>query len=51
MTIEGAPHLRAEHYPVFDCANRCGKTGQRFLAPMAHVRMMAAAQPFLSGAI
>ena len=51
MTIEGAPHLRPEHYSVFDCANRCGKTGQRFLAPMSHVRMMAAAQPFLSGAI
>ncbi len=51
MTIEGAPHLRAEHYPVFDCANRCGKHGSRFLAPMSHVRMMAAAQPFLSGAI
>jgi ribonucleoside-diphosphate reductase alpha chain len=51
MTIEGAPHLRAEHYPVFDCANRCGKTGKRFLAPMSHVKMMAAAQPFLSGAI
>jgi ribonucleoside-diphosphate reductase alpha chain len=51
MTIEGAPHLKAEHYPVFDCANRCGKHGSRFLAPMSHVRMMAAAQPFLSGAI
>jgi ribonucleoside-diphosphate reductase alpha chain len=51
MTIEGAPYLREEDYPVFDCANRCGKTGQRYLAPMAHVRMMAAAQPFLSGAI
>ncbi|HXN34273.1 MAG TPA: vitamin B12-dependent ribonucleotide reductase [Polyangiaceae bacterium] len=51
MTIEGAPHLRAEHYPVFDCANRCGKHGQRFLAAMSHVRMMAAVQPFLSGAI
>ena len=51
MTIEGAPHLRAEHYPVFDCANRCGKHGSRFLAPMSHVRMMAATQPFLSGAI
>jgi ribonucleoside-diphosphate reductase alpha chain len=51
MTIEGAPHLRQEHYAVFDCANRCGKTGQRFLAPMSHVRMMAAVQPFLSGAI
>jgi ribonucleoside-diphosphate reductase alpha chain len=51
MTIEGAPHLEDEHLPVFDCANRCGKTGQRFLAPMSHVLMMAAAQPFLSGAI
>jgi ribonucleoside-diphosphate reductase alpha chain len=51
MTIEGAPHLKDEHLPVFDCANRCGKTGQRFLEPMSHVLMMAAAQPFLSGAI
>jgi ribonucleoside-diphosphate reductase alpha chain len=51
MTIEGAPHLRSEHYAVFDCANRCGKTGKRFLAPMSHIRMMAATQPFLSGAI
>ena len=51
MTIEGAPHLKDEHLPVFDCANRCGKTGRRFLEPMAHIRMMAAAQPFLSGAI
>ncbi len=51
MTIEGAPYLRAEHLPVFDCANRCGKKGERYLAPMAHVRMMAATQPFLSGAI
>jgi ribonucleoside-diphosphate reductase alpha chain len=51
MTIEGAPHLHPEHYPIFDCANRCGKTGKRFLAPMSHVRMMAAVQPFLSGAI
>ena len=51
MMIEGAPHLREEHYPVFDCANRCGKHGQRFLAPMSHIRMMAAVQPFLSGAI
>ena len=51
MTIEGAPHLRSEHYPVFDCANRCGTTGVRYLAPMAHVRMMACVQPFLSGAI
>jgi ribonucleoside-diphosphate reductase alpha chain len=51
MTIEGAPHLRPEHYPVFDCANRCGKTGRRFLSAEAHIRMMAAAQPFISGAI
>ncbi|MCC6554413.1 MAG: vitamin B12-dependent ribonucleotide reductase [Polyangiaceae bacterium] len=51
MTVEGAPHLREEHYAVFDCANRCGKRGRRFLAPMAHVKMMAAVQPFLSGAI
>ncbi|WP_394822361.1 vitamin B12-dependent ribonucleotide reductase [Pendulispora albinea] len=51
MTIEGAPHLKAAHYAVFDCANRCGKTGQRYLAPMSHVKMMAATQPFLSGAI
>jgi ribonucleoside-diphosphate reductase alpha chain len=51
MTIEGAPYLRDEHYAVFDCANRCGRIGKRFLAPMSHVKMMAAAQPFLSGAI
>ncbi len=51
MTIEGAPYLRDEHYSVFDCANRCGKHGKRYLAPMAHVKMMAATQPFLSGAI
>jgi len=51
MTIENAPYLKAEHYAVFDCANRCGKTGRRFLAPMSHIRMMAAVQPFLSGAI
>jgi ribonucleoside-diphosphate reductase alpha chain len=51
MTIEGAPHLRREHYPVFDCANKCGKIGQRFLSTEAHIRMMAACQPFVSGAI
>jgi ribonucleoside-diphosphate reductase alpha chain len=51
MTIEGAPHLKAEHLPVFDCANKCGKTGKRFLSWEAHIRMMAAAQPFISGAI
>lgn len=51
MTIEGAPHLKKEHYPIFDCANKCGKKGVRFIAYMGHVKMMAAAQPFLSGAI
>jgi ribonucleoside-diphosphate reductase alpha chain len=51
MTIEGAPHLRVQDYPVFDCANRCGKLGKRFLAAESHIRMMAAAQPFISGAI
>ncbi|HEU5192244.1 MAG TPA: vitamin B12-dependent ribonucleotide reductase [Methylomirabilota bacterium] len=51
MTVEGAPHLKDEHLPVFDCANRCGKKGKRFIAVDAHIRMMAAAQPFLSGAI
>ncbi len=51
MTIEGAPHLKNEHLAVFDCANRCGKTGQRFLAAMSHIKMMGAAQPFISGAI
>ncbi|HJV90605.1 MAG TPA: adenosylcobalamin-dependent ribonucleoside-diphosphate reductase, partial [Holophagaceae bacterium] len=51
MTVEGAPHLRDEHLPIFDCANKCGRTGKRFIAPMGHLRMMGAAQPFLSGAI
>jgi ribonucleoside-diphosphate reductase alpha chain len=51
LTIEGAPHLRTEHYPVFDCANRCGNNGTRSIEPKGHLRMMAAAQPFLSGAI
>jgi ribonucleoside-diphosphate reductase alpha chain len=51
MTVEGAPHLKTEHLAVFDCANKCGAKGTRFIAPMGHVRMMAAAQPFLSGAI
>ncbi len=51
MTVEGAPHLKPEHLPVFDCANRCGRTGQRFIPVDAHIRMMAAAQPFISGAI
>jgi ribonucleoside-diphosphate reductase alpha chain len=51
MTVEGAPHLKPEHLPVFDCANRCGKKGQRFISAEGHIRQMAAAQPFLSGAI
>jgi ribonucleoside-diphosphate reductase alpha chain len=51
MTIEGAPHLKDEHLPIFDCANKCGKYGKRFIEPMGHVRIMAAAQPFISGAI
>src|SRR5205085_9886513 len=51
MTIEDAPHLKPEHYAVFDCANKCGKFGRRFLSAEAHIRMMAAAQPFVSGAI
>ena len=51
QTIEGAPHLRDEDLAVFDCANRCGPMGKRFIAPQGHIRMMAAAQPFISGAI
>jgi len=51
MTIEGAPFLKNEHLPVFDCANKCGKKGQRYIHAHGHIRMMAAAQPFLSGAI
>ncbi|MEO0602951.1 MAG: vitamin B12-dependent ribonucleotide reductase, partial [Myxococcota bacterium] len=51
MTLEGAPHLRDEHLPVFDCANRCGRIGKRFISVDGHIRMMAASQPFLSGAI
>ncbi|ALA19088.1 MULTISPECIES: vitamin B12-dependent ribonucleotide reductase [Chelatococcus] len=51
MTLEGAPHLKAEHYPVFDCANPCGRIGKRYLSVESHIRMMAAAQPFISGAI
>ncbi|VDC33350.1 vitamin B12-dependent ribonucleotide reductase [Pseudogemmobacter humi] len=51
MTLEGAPHLKPEHYPVFDCANPCGKKGKRFLSVDSHIRMMAAAQSFISGAI
>ncbi|RKF06476.1 vitamin B12-dependent ribonucleotide reductase [Oceaniradius stylonematis] len=51
MTLEGAPHLKDEHLPVFDCANPCGKIGKRYLSVDSHIRMMAAAQPFISGAI
>lgn len=51
MTVEGAPHLKEEHLPVFDCANKCGKKGTRFISAAGHIRMMAAAQPFISGAI
>ncbi len=51
MTIEGAPYLKQEYYSVFDCANKCGKKGQRYIHPHGHIRMMAAAQPFISGAI
>ena len=51
MTFEGAPHLKPEHLPVFDCANPCGRTGKRALSVESHIRMMAAVQPFISGAI
>jgi len=51
MTIEGAPHLKDEHLSIFDCANKCGRYGKRYIQHMAHLRMMAAAQPFISGAI
>jgi ribonucleoside-diphosphate reductase alpha chain len=51
MTVEGAPHLKPEHYSVFDCANPCGKIGKRYLSVESHIRMMAASQPFISGAI
>lgn len=51
MTLEGAPYLKEEHLPVFDCANICGRTGKRYLSVESHIRMMAAAQPFISGSI
>jgi len=51
MTLEGAPHLKDEHLPVFDCANPCGRLGKRYLSVDSHIHMMAAAQPFISGAI
>ncbi|HLP19559.1 MAG TPA: hypothetical protein VK174_04630, partial [Chitinophagales bacterium] len=51
MTVEGAPYLKDEHLPVFDCANKCGTKGKRFIHAHGHIRMMAAVQPFISGAI
>ncbi|MGH7087637.1 MAG: vitamin B12-dependent ribonucleotide reductase, partial [Stellaceae bacterium] len=51
MTLEGAPQLRPEHLPVFDCANPCGRNGKRCLSVESHIRMLAATQPFISGAI
>jgi ribonucleoside-diphosphate reductase alpha chain len=51
MTLEGAPHLKDQHLSVFDCANPCGRVGKRYLSVESHIRMMAAAQPFISGAI
>lgn len=51
MMIEGAPHLKSEHLPIFDTANKCGKNGKRFISYMAHINIMAAAQPFVTGAI
>ena len=51
MTLEGSPHLKVEHYPVFDCANKCGKKGTRYIHPYGHMKMLATAQSFISGAI
>jgi ribonucleoside-diphosphate reductase alpha chain len=51
MTLEGAPGLKDEHLPVFDCANPCGRIGKRYLSVDSHIEMMAACQPFISGAI
>ncbi|MEX0687003.1 MAG: vitamin B12-dependent ribonucleotide reductase [Balneolales bacterium] len=51
MTVEGAPHLKEEHLPVFDCANKCGRIGTRYISSRGHIMMMSAAQPFISGAI
>jgi ribonucleoside-diphosphate reductase alpha chain len=51
MTVEGAPHLKKEHYPVFDTANKCGTIGTRFIHWKAHIDIMASVQPFISGAI
>jgi ribonucleoside-diphosphate reductase alpha chain len=51
MTVEGAPHIRTEHLPIFDCASKCGKLGKRFIDPYGHLKMVTAVQPFISGAI
>ncbi|MDC0399647.1 vitamin B12-dependent ribonucleotide reductase [Alphaproteobacteria bacterium] len=51
MTLEGSPHIKEAHLSVFDCANICGRIGKRFLSAESHIHMMAAAQPFISGAI
>ena len=51
MTLEGAPHLDEKHLPIFDCANPCGLIGKRYLSAESHIRMMASAQPFITGAI
>jgi ribonucleoside-diphosphate reductase alpha chain len=51
MTLEGAPHLKDEHLPIFDCANPCGRTGKRSLSVDSHIKIMASAQSFISGAI
>ena len=51
MTLEGAPYLKTEHLAVFDCANKCGKKGERYIHAHGHIKMMGACQPFLSGAI
>ena len=51
MMIEGAPDLKDEHLSIFDCANKCGKDGERFIHAHGHIKMMGAVQPFISGAI
>ncbi len=51
MTIEGAPHVKEEHLAIFDCANKCGNKGERFIQYMGHIKMLGAVQPFISGAI
>ena len=51
MTVEGAPHIKENHLAVFDCANPCGRVGKRYLSWQSHILMMAAAQPFITGAI